>query len=210
MIKAAGYTRKIVKGDTIIERVQDKFKASKKDLISLLDRTCTTLAILFDGWTSTNNLLMFAINGKQAGPNIKIYQACFDFIKIKGAYSSKNLAQLVFKRGKKLGILYKIISITRDNATNNNTCACYLHDIMTYLYDDFLDPMPVYERFIRFKGEESKVDCLAHVDNLIIKAILTSLGSSTYKDACLFLDRVKDYSQKTITMPLALGDIIVL
>jgi hypothetical protein len=52
--------------------------------------------------------------------------------------------------------------------------------------------MPVHERFMRFKGEESKVDYLAHVDNLIIKAILAPLGSSTYKDAYLFLDRVKN------------------
>jgi len=47
---------------------------------------------------------------------------------------------------------------------------------------------------MRFKGEESKVDYLAHVDNLIIKAILISLGSSTYKDTYLFLDQVKDHS----------------
>jgi hypothetical protein len=46
---------------------------------------------------------------------------------------------------------------------------------------------------MRFKGEESKVDYLAHVDNLIMKAILISLGSSTHKDTCLFLDRVKDH-----------------
>jgi hypothetical protein len=62
---------------------------------------------------------------------------------------------------------------------------------------------------MRFKGEESKVNYLAYIDNLIIKAILVSLGSSTYKDAYLFLDRVKDNSWKTITILLVLGDIIV-
>jgi hypothetical protein len=41
---------------------------------------------------------------------------------------------------------------------------------------------------MRFKGEESKVNYLAHVNNLIIKAILVSLGSSTHKDAYSFLD----------------------
>lgn len=39
MIKAAGYTGRIVKGDTIAERVQAKFEVSEKDLTSLLDRT---------------------------------------------------------------------------------------------------------------------------------------------------------------------------
>ena len=42
--------------------------------------------------------------------------------------------------------------------------------------------------------EASKIDYLAHVNNLIVKAILKFLGSSTYKDACAFLDQVKDNS----------------
>jgi hypothetical protein len=65
---------------------------------------------------------------------------------------------------------------------------------MTYLYNDFLDLIPVHERFMRFKREKSKVNYLAHVDNLIVKAILVSLGSSTHKDTYSFLDRVKDNS----------------
>ena len=92
MIRSTGYTRKIIRGDTIAKRILSRVKVSKKDLITLLDHTCVIIAILFDGQTSTNNLLMFAINGKWAGPNIKIYQACLDFIKIKGAYSGRNLA----------------------------------------------------------------------------------------------------------------------
>jgi hypothetical protein len=87
---------------------------------------------------------MFAINGKWAGPNIKIYQACLDFIEIKGNHLGKNLAKIVFNQGKKLNVLYKIISLMRDNASNNNTCACHLHKMMEYLYDDHLDLMPVY------------------------------------------------------------------
>jgi len=141
---------------------------------------------------------------------MKIYQACFDFIEIKGAYSGKNLAQLIYKRGKKLGILYKIISIIRDNAKNNNTCARHLHKMMGYIYDEFLDLMPIYNKSMRFKGEASKIDCLAHVDNLVVKAILKSLGSSTHKDAVAFLDRVSDNGWKKVTLPMASGDIAIL
>jgi hypothetical protein len=47
---------------------------------------------------------------------------------------------------------------------------------------------------MRFKEKESKVNYLAHIDNLIIKVILISLGSSTYKNTYLFLDQVKDNS----------------
>ena len=73
MIKAVGYTGKIVKGDAISAQVYQKLKVYKKNLIALLDHTYLTVAISFDGWTSTNNLSMLAMNGKWAGPNMKIY-----------------------------------------------------------------------------------------------------------------------------------------
>jgi hypothetical protein len=73
MIRFTRYTRKIVKGDTIASRVRDRVEVFEKDLIDLLDRICTIVAISFDGWTSTNNLLMFAINSKWASLDMKIY-----------------------------------------------------------------------------------------------------------------------------------------
>jgi hypothetical protein len=81
---------------------------------------------------------------------MKIYYACFDFVKINGDYLSKNLAALVFKRAKKLGILYKIISLTRDNASNNDTCACYLYIMLNYQFNKHLNSMPIYRKEIRF------------------------------------------------------------
>jgi hypothetical protein len=153
---------------------------------------------------------MFAINGKWVGPDIKIYQVYLDFIKIKGAHSGRNLTQIVYKRSKKLGILHKIMSLTGDNTRNNDTCTRYLHKMIGYIYDEYLDPIPVYNKLIRFKGEASKVDYLAHIDNLIIKAILKSLGSSTHKDTIAFLDRISDNGWNKVTLPIVSGDITIL
>ena len=63
---------------------------------------------------------------------------------------------------------------------------------------------------MRFKGDTSLIDYLAHVDNLVIKVILKSLGSSTFKDVVEFLDRVKEYSWKDIIILIASGDIAIL
>ena len=63
---------------------------------------------------------------------------------------------------------------------------------------------------MRFKGEQSLIDYIAHVDNLVVKAILRDLGSSTHKDAYDFLNRVKYLGQNKITIPGAAGDIAVL
>jgi hypothetical protein len=86
------------------------------------------------------------------------------------------------------------MSLTRDNAKNNNTYTRYLYKIIGYIYDEYLNLIPIYDKSMRFKGEASKVNYLAHIDNLIIKAILKFLGSSTHKDAIVFLDRVSDNS----------------
>ena len=49
MIILAGYSGRIIKGDTIIDRVYTKLAASEKDLIDLLCRTYNTIAISFNG-----------------------------------------------------------------------------------------------------------------------------------------------------------------
>jgi hypothetical protein len=69
--------------------------------------------------------------------------------------------------------------------------------------------MPVQDKLIRFKEEASKIDCLAHIDNLVVKAILKSLGLSTHKDAVVFLDQVSNNGWNKITLPMASGDIAI-
>ena len=83
---------------------------------------------------------------------------------------------------------------------------------MTYIYDKYLDLMPLHAQSMRFKEKASKIDYLAHMNNLVVKAILKSLGSSTHKEAYAFLNRVKDknWESKGITMLLIAGDIAVL
>jgi len=119
---------------------------------------------------------------------MKVYKACLDFIEIEGSYSGENLAYYVYRRYKKLGILHKILTLTGDNALNNDTTVRYLYKKLAYIYDDYLEENPIRGQSMRFQGEASKINYLAHVDNLIVKAILKELGSSTYKDVVIFLD----------------------
>jgi hypothetical protein len=63
---------------------------------------------------------------------------------------------------------------------------------------------------MRFQGKTSKIDYLAYINNLIIKAILKELGSSIYKNTIAYLDRVKEYNWTEITILLASGNITIL
>jgi len=49
MIRSAGYTRPIIGGDIIAKRVLSRVEVSESNLVALLNNTCNTIAILFDG-----------------------------------------------------------------------------------------------------------------------------------------------------------------
>lgn len=131
LMKAAGYSGIIKKGDTIKERIMDRLAATEFHLYNLFARTCSTCAISLDGWTSENSLSIFAIIATWADEDMKIYQAVIEFGEIEGSHSGQNLAMILYKAGKKLNINHKILSITGDNASNNDTCARHFHDLLS-------------------------------------------------------------------------------
>jgi len=49
---------------------------------------------------------------------------------------------------------------------------------------------------MRFKGKASQIRYFSYILNLVVKAILQDLGSSTHKDAIAFLDRALKYISK--------------
>jgi hypothetical protein len=49
MIKVAGYTNNIIKAEAITRRIYDRAVIIDKDLIGLLDRTCSMVTLSFNG-----------------------------------------------------------------------------------------------------------------------------------------------------------------
>jgi hypothetical protein len=90
---------------------------------------------------------------------------------------------------KRHNICYRLLTITSDNALNNNTLCVNLYKLLLREYNDYLDNFLARGAIIRFRGDASRIWCFAHVLNLIVKAILKELGSSTYKQATKYLDR---------------------
>lgn len=143
------------------------------------------------------------------GPNFEVYKRYIEFIEIDRSYLGENLARYVERALNKYSLLLKLLSITADNASNNDTLYRYLYNLIACKYDDHLEEFPLREGIMRFKGEALQIRYFGHILNLVVKAILHDLGSSTYKDAVAFLDRASEYiSKKTwkkITIPSAIG-----
>jgi len=130
------------------------------------------------------------------GPQFEVYKRCIEFIEIEGSHSGENLARIVEGALDKHNLLPKLISITADNASNNDTLYRHLHNSIARKYDDYLEEFPSRDSTMRFKGKGSQIRCFAYILNLVVKAILADLGSSTYKDAIAFLDRASEYLAK--------------
>jgi hypothetical protein len=73
---------------------------------------------------------MVGINLTWLGPDIQQHRACIDFIQIDRKHSGENMAVLVFKALKKHNVLQKLLTVTADNANNNDTLCRHLHRIM--------------------------------------------------------------------------------
>jgi hypothetical protein len=65
---------------------------------------------------------------------------------------------------------------------------------LSYIYNNYLKENLIRDKSMRFQKKASKINYLAYINNLIIKAILKKLELSTYKNIVIFLNRVQDYS----------------
>lgn len=212
MMEAAGTICVIPKADDITRQIHQRIDLIRSDLKELLARTCNTIALSLDSWTSNNDICIFAINGRWLGPNFKPYRACLDFIEINGTHTGLNLSEIVYNIGKLNGILPKIFTVTRGNTGNDDTLCHHLEQRLLSLYDHADSEFPDHDhgKTMRFYGNQSQIRCFSHVLNLICKAVLESLGSSSHEKATNLLNRAATHGWSTITVPAAVGDIQIL
>jgi hypothetical protein len=80
-----------------------------------------------------------------------------------------------------LDIHNKLLTITGDNASNNEAMVSLLHDLLP--------------NNSQFHGISSFIRCLAHILNLIVKDILSTLHSGTSKQALKICDHMKSWNE---------------
>ena len=140
---------------------------------------------------------MLAINVKWLRFNFEVYQTYIKFIKIIKSHSDENLAAIVENALKKHKIRQKLLTITKNNISNNNTLCRHLHISLSRNFDDHFEKFPSRQNIMRFKNEANRIYYFTHVLNLIIQDILEALDSSTHKNAVEFLDRaIKHVAKK--------------
>jgi hypothetical protein len=98
-----------------------------------------SVLLSLDAWMSPNYIPVFAIIGYWITPNYVKKEAPFEFQALQGVHSSENMAGITLGTLNRLDILQKLLAITADNASNNDTLVEHLHHQLLQQFDDEVD-----------------------------------------------------------------------
>jgi hypothetical protein len=170
-------------GDVVHSRIMSQLNNSILSLTEELE-LASSISLSLDAWTSPNHIPVFAIIGHWITPNYVKHEALFEFTALKGVHSGENMAGITFESLEGLRISRKLLALTADNALNNNTLVEHLHRRLLTQFDDEVDPeLSNIKPVMQFWSKQHRIRCIAHILNLIVSQILSSLKTGTAKEA---------------------------
>ena len=167
---------------TLRERLLGDFNLQRVMLKNELATTCQTIALSLDVWTSKNHIPILGVIGHWLTEEFEYREKVLEFKELRGPHSGENLAAAIQALLIELNLERKLLSITGDNASNNERMAVELFNSLQKTYG--ADSL--------FCGLDSYIRCLAHIINLIVKDILQALKSGSAEEAasiCNNLDK---------------------
>ncbi|GCB25878.1 putative AC transposase [Aspergillus awamori] len=176
---------------TLVRRIDADFDHHRIELINELTRTCSTIALSLDVWTSKNHKAILGVIGHWLTPDFRYRERVLEFNELCGSHSGENMAEVLQKTLEELQIEEKLLTITADNASNNET-------LLSELYFNLAEKHSSQEstvsgqRRLRFQGVDSYIRCLAHVLKLIVSDILSGLKSGDHKSAIEACDLLQE------------------
>jgi hypothetical protein len=172
---------------TLRDRIVQEFYTQRAELKSELALTCRTIALSLDVWTSQNHLPILGIIGHWLTEGFEYQERLLEFTELQGTHSGENLASAVENMLIELNLEHKLISITGDNASNNEAMASELY----FSLSNRLGEQDTNSALL-YRGLDSYIRCLAHVLNLIVKDILRALNSGDTEQAQAVCDSLQD------------------
>lgn len=160
-------------------------------LVEELAQTSSTIALSLDVWTSKSSKAILAVIGHWLTADFEYKERVIEFAELWGIHSGENMAHLVQKMLTELQIEHKLLTITADNASNNET-------LVSELYFNLTDKLsaagnaPADKGHLRFLGIDSYIRCLAHVLHLIASNILSELKAEDHKTANEMCDLLQE------------------
>jgi hypothetical protein len=107
----------------------ESFGKQRLQLKEELARSCKTIALSLDLWTSKNHLPILGIIGHWLTEDFEYKERVLDFTELHGTHSGENLAAAVYATLAELGLERKL-TIPGDSASNNEVMASELFHLL--------------------------------------------------------------------------------
>lgn len=165
--EASVISDKTVKSDLLAEYAH-KLNVLKTEVAAVPGK----ISITMDAWTSKNVLSFLAIRGHWLDRKWSYQTKLLDFAFIEGDHSGFNLSGIFGECLTRLEIPNKkIMAVTLDNATNNDTFFAWLE-----------------KQGVGITAVDTRMRCMAHIINLAVQDILKSLKVAYVADAHEYYD----------------------
>lgn len=138
---------------------------------------------------------IIAVIGHWLTSHFEYKERVLEFSEIQGEHTGENLAESVENMLVELNIESKLLSITADNASNNEALCYYLYENLCKRRDLDFNNTENQSLTLRFHGVDSFVRCLAYILNLVVKQFLSALKTGDIESAgevCEKLNHEKD------------------
>lgn len=120
---------------TVVRRIDSDFDHCRVQLNAELAQTCSTIAFSMDAWTSKNHKAILGVIDHWLTPNFEYQERVLVFSELAESHSGENMAELLQKLLAELHIEQKLLSITADNASHNDTFMSELYFNLTEKYN---------------------------------------------------------------------------
>ncbi|CAG8783464.1 8666_t:CDS:1, partial [Acaulospora morrowiae] len=111
----------ISSASTIKRDLLEYYSVSKASLKEILGNNSSKISLTTDIWTSNSCKMFIGVTAHWLDNNWEIQSHIFDLVPFEGPHSGINIANTLISICEDFGITKKILDITVDNASNNNT-----------------------------------------------------------------------------------------
>lgn len=161
-------TPSLLSPKTARRRLQSMVKEGQEKVLSSLSKG-SKLSIALDCWTSPFQQAFMAITGYFLDGDWNYREILLGFEPVHGTHTGANLSAVLLERLQQFDIQDRVLAITTDNASNNNTLITSIQESMQSLN------LPNNTPIVR-------IPCLAHVIQLSLKELLGLIKANPKND----------------------------
>lgn len=181
MIKTLNSNAVTVGNQTVKRDIMEMFATKVEEIKAKLKKATGKFSFTLDAWTSKNMLPFMAIRTHWIDEDWVYRTVLLDFCYIEGKHDGENFCKIFLECLKRFEIpLLKVLAITMDNATSNDT---------------FMEALEKHgiKLGTNISSIENRVRCMPHILNLAVQDILDSLKVpiNNEDDNYEYLDRLE-------------------